>query len=252
MTARMLATIASEMQAVAVGWQIYSADPPRAGSGTGRPGAVSAGNPAVSGGGADGRPLSAAAHFAVLLCGVRRDIGAASGIDAARTDVGVAGLRGAAAERRGARFNGPASQAFLPLVVPVEVFPSAVALGSGVFQGAMVVGPMVGGLVYGITGSPAPVYAGSVAACLSAMVLMGRVRVKAVQRPRGVVQPGSAAGRAALSVAREVDAGRDLARHVRGAVGRRGGADAGIRQGHSEGGRDGPGDPARRARDRAR
>ncbi len=87
-------------------------------------------------------------------------------------------------------FNGPASQAFLPLVVPVEVFPSAVALGSGVFQGAMVVGPMVGGLVYGLTGSPAPVYAGSVVACLSAMVLMGRIRVKAVQRPRGTVRPG--------------------------------------------------------------
>ena len=87
-------------------------------------------------------------------------------------------------------FNGPASQAFLPLVVPVEVFPSAVALGSGVFQGAMVAGPMIGGLVYGITGSPAPVYAGSVVACLSAMVLMGRIRVKAVQRPRGAVQPG--------------------------------------------------------------
>jgi MFS family permease len=87
-------------------------------------------------------------------------------------------------------FNGPASQAFLPLVVPVEVFPSAVALGSGVFQGAMVAGPMIGGLVYGLTGSPAPVYAASVASCLSAMVLMGRIRVKTVQRPRGTVQPG--------------------------------------------------------------
>jgi MFS family permease len=87
-------------------------------------------------------------------------------------------------------FNGPASQAFLPLVVPEEVFPSAVALGSGVFQGAMVVGPMVGGLVYGLTGSPAPVYAGSTVACLSAMVLMGRIRVQAAQRPRGIARPG--------------------------------------------------------------
>ena len=87
-------------------------------------------------------------------------------------------------------FNGPAAQAFLPLVVPEEVFPSAVALGSGVFQGAMVVGPMVGGLVYGFTGSPAPVYAGSAVACLSAMVLMGRIRVQAAQRPRGIARPG--------------------------------------------------------------
>jgi MFS family permease len=75
-------------------------------------------------------------------------------------------------------------------VVPEDVFPSAVALGSGVFQGAMVVGPMVGGLIYGLTGSPAPVYASSVVACLCAMLLMGRIRVKAVQRPRGIVRPG--------------------------------------------------------------
>jgi hypothetical protein len=49
---------------------------------------------------------------------------------------------------------------------------------------------MVGGLVYGVTGSPAPVYAGSVGACLGAMVLMGRIRVQAAQRPRGIARPG--------------------------------------------------------------
>src|SRR5260370_38952715 len=87
-------------------------------------------------------------------------------------------------------FEGPGAEAFLPVVVPEEVFPSAVALVSGVFQGAMVVGPMVGGLAYGLTGSPAPVYAGSVVACLCAMVLMGRIRVQAVQRPRGIARPG--------------------------------------------------------------
>src|ERR1035441_4787382 len=94
MTARMLATIASEMQAVAVGWQIY-----------------------------------ALTHRAL--------------------DLGLVGLAqflpGILLVLNGVvrSFNGPAAQAFLPLVVPEEVFPSAVALGSGVFQGAMVVGPMV-------------------------------------------------------------------------------------------------------------
>ena len=42
-------------------------------------------------------------------------------------------------------FNGPASQAFLPLVVPEDVFPNAVAWGSSVFQAAQIVGPMIGG-----------------------------------------------------------------------------------------------------------
>src|SRR5207302_6004676 len=74
-------------------------------------------------------------------------------------------------------FNGPASQAFLPLVVPEDVFPSAVAWGSSVFQGSQILGPMVGGLIYGITGSPAPVYGGAVIAAILAMGLMGAVQV---------------------------------------------------------------------------
>ena len=74
-------------------------------------------------------------------------------------------------------FNGPASQAFLPLVVPEDVFPNAVAWGSSVFQGSQILGPMVGGLVYGITGSPAPVYAAAAFAAIAAMGLMGALRV---------------------------------------------------------------------------
>jgi MFS family permease len=87
-------------------------------------------------------------------------------------------------------FNGPASQAFLPLVVPEEIFPNAVAWSSSVAQGAMVVGPMIGGLIYGLTGSPAPVYATSMAACAIGFVLMSAVRVQAAQRPRGLARPG--------------------------------------------------------------
>ena len=47
------------------------------------------------------------------------------------------------------------------------------------FQGAQILGPMVGGLIYGVTGSPAPVYAGSVVAdAWRAMALMAAVRVE--------------------------------------------------------------------------
>src|ERR1017187_5287715 len=190
MTGRMLATIASEMQAVAVGWQIYALthralDLGLVGLAQFLPGILLF---LVAGQTADRFPRQrilqccyvAFACVSALLLGLT--LRGLTGVWAVYAVLLVNGVVRA--------FNGPASQAFLPLVVPVEVFPSAVALGSGVFQGAMVVGPMVGGLVYGLTGSPAPVYAGSVAACLSAMVLMGRIRVQAAQRPRGIARPG--------------------------------------------------------------
>jgi MFS family permease len=190
MTARMLATVASEMQAVAVGWQIYNLthralDLGLVGLAQFLPGILLF---LVAGQTADRFPRQrilqccyvAFAAISALLLGLTLH-----GLTSVWPVYAALVLNGVVRS-----FNGPAAQAFLPLVVPVEVFPSAVALGSGVFQGAMVVGPMVGGLVYGLTSSPAPVYAGSVAACLSAMVLMGQVRVQAVQRPRGVVRPG--------------------------------------------------------------
>src|ERR1035438_4105172 len=56
-------------------------DAPRAGPGTGRPGAIPAGDSAVSGGRADGGPLPAAAHPAVLLRGIRVRVGGAFDVD---------------------------------------------------------------------------------------------------------------------------------------------------------------------------
>jgi MFS family permease len=190
MTARLLATIASEMQAVAVGWQIYALthralDLGLVGLAQFLPGILLFL--------AAGQAADRFSRQRILQCGYVA-FAAISGLLLALTLHGLTSVWPvyAALVLNGVvrAFTGPAAQAFLPLVVPVEVFPSAVALGSGVFQGAMVAGPMIGGLVYGFTGSPAPVYAASVVACLSGMVLMGRIRVKAVQRPRGAVRPG--------------------------------------------------------------
>jgi MFS family permease len=190
LTARMLATIAGEMQAVAVGWQVYALthralDLGLVGLAQFLPGILLF---LVAGQTADRIPrqrilqccyVAFAAISVLLLALTLRGLASVWPVYAALVLNGVV-----------RSFNGPAAQAFLPLVVPEDVFPSAVALGSGVFQGAMVVGPMVGGLVYGLTGSPTPVYAGSVVACLCAAVLMGRIRVKAAQRPRGIARPG--------------------------------------------------------------
>lgn len=83
-------------------------------------------------------------------------------------------------------FNGPASQALLPQIVPEQHFPNAVAWGSSIFQSAQVVGPMLGGLVYGVAATPIPVYAGAATAYLTALCLMAMVRVMGRQRPRGI------------------------------------------------------------------
>jgi MFS family permease len=81
-------------------------------------------------------------------------------------------------------FNGPASQAFLPLLVTEEHFPNAVAWGSSVFQAAIAVGPMIGGLLYGLAGSPIPVYGCAAIAYLAALALISTIRLKSRQRPR--------------------------------------------------------------------
>ncbi|MGI8959093.1 MAG: MFS transporter [Bryobacteraceae bacterium] len=81
-------------------------------------------------------------------------------------------------------FNAPASQAFLPLLVPREHFPNAVAWSASIFQTATIVGPMIGGLVYGLMGSPAPVYASAAIASLVSLFFVSRIRIEAVERLR--------------------------------------------------------------------
>ena len=92
-------------------------------------------------------------------------------------------------------FSAPASQAFLPLLLPRDVFQNAVAWNSSVFQTATIVGPMLGGILYGLTGSPVPVYLCAGCAYCSAFVLFGCLRVipqarASLNRASGVVLEG--------------------------------------------------------------
>jgi MFS family permease len=82
-------------------------------------------------------------------------------------------------------FNGPASQAFLPLLVPEEHFPNAVAWGSTFFQAATIFGPTIGGILYGWSGNAKIVYAIALVAFVAALTLFGSVQVLSEQRPRG-------------------------------------------------------------------
>ena len=81
-------------------------------------------------------------------------------------------------------FNSPAGRALLPLLVPKEVFPNAVAWNATVFQAATILGPAIGGALYALFGGPTGVYATAVAASAVATVTLARVRIRTSNRPR--------------------------------------------------------------------
>ena len=75
-------------------------------------------------------------------------------------------------------FNGPATRALLPQLVPVEIFQSAVAWDASAFQTATILGPSAGGLLYAIFGGPSALYGISAAAMLAAMFFMFGVQTR--------------------------------------------------------------------------
>src|SRR5277367_4627136 len=79
-------------------------------------------------------------------------------------------------------FNGPVTRAILPQLVPEEHFQSAVAWASTIFQGATILGPAIGGLVYGIFRGPVVVYAIAVLTAFAAIA--STVMIKAEQPAR--------------------------------------------------------------------
>jgi MFS family permease len=80
-------------------------------------------------------------------------------------------------------FSHPAGAALLPTLVTEEHFPNSVAWSSSTFRTATILGPVVGGLVYGFSRSPAPVYAFAAFAYVAALLLVWRLRVKKIARP---------------------------------------------------------------------
>jgi MFS family permease len=81
-------------------------------------------------------------------------------------------------------FNSPAGRALLPLLVPQEVFPNAVAWNATMFQAATILGPALGGLLYALFRGPAGVYIASVTTCGIATVALARIRARTTIRPR--------------------------------------------------------------------
>jgi MFS family permease len=176
--ARVLTTTASEMQAVAVAWQVYSLthrplDLGLVGLAQFLPGILLF---LVAGQAADRfarqRILQACcAGFALcslLLLGLTWH-----GFSSVWPIYGVLLANGTVRA-----FNGPASQAFLPLLVPEQDFPKAVAWNSSIFQAATIAGPVAGGLLYGWTASPTLVYTCAAIEYLLALLVLAGIRVR--------------------------------------------------------------------------
>ena len=185
MTARFLAAASSEMQAVAVAWQVYNIthrplDLGLVGLAQFLPGILLF---PVTGHLADRVPRQRILKICCLgfaVCPLLLLFLSLHGLRSVYPVYAVLLWNGAVRA-----FNWPANHAFLPLVVAEEHFPNAVAWGASIFQFAMVLGPMAGGALYALGGNPIPVYACVAAAYFAAFFLISAVRVVAPQRPRG-------------------------------------------------------------------
>jgi MFS family permease len=79
-------------------------------------------------------------------------------------------------------FSMPASRALLPQLVPEDQFQGAVAWNSGIFQCATILGPALGGLLYALSRGPALVYAVALLAAIFSVFTTLRIRIE--RRPR--------------------------------------------------------------------
>ena len=182
--ARFLIVAAVEMQAVAVGWQVYEI--------TKRPldlGYVGLAQflPAIllfpiSGHASDRferrHVLSAcyggyAVCFSLLLALAQRGGHPVHSIYAVLILIGVV-----------RSFNSTASRAILPQLVPEEHFPNAVAWNASIFQAATILGPSFGGILYAAFHGPSIVYGVALLTAIAATVSSFRIKPEVKARTR--------------------------------------------------------------------
>jgi MFS family permease len=182
--ARFCIVLATEMQSVAVGWQVYEItkrplDLGLVGLAQFLPGVLLF---LVSGHVADRydrRKLVVACYAAFAGCSGLLLFAALRGTRTVYPIYVVLILMGVVRA-----FNGPVSRALLPQLVPEEHFQNAVAWASSVFQTATILGPSVGGIVYAVARGPAAVYTLAAAAALVAASCAYAIQVESRARGR--------------------------------------------------------------------
>jgi MFS family permease len=182
--ARFLIVAAVEMQAVAVGWQVYEItkrplDLGYVGLAQFLPGILLF---PISGHASDRferrKVLSAcyagfAVCFALLFTLAQRSVHSVTAIYVVLVLLGIV-----------RSFNGTASRSILPQLVPEEHFPNAVAWNATTFQTATILGPSFGGILYALFRGPSVVYAIAVLTAVGATLSTFRIKPEVKARPR--------------------------------------------------------------------
>jgi MFS family permease len=187
--ARFLIVAAVEMQAVAVGWQVYditkrALDLGLVGLAQFLPGILLF---LVSGHASDRfdrRKVLGTCYAGYALC---------SGLLLLIAQVGVHSVRPISVRSIYAvlillgvvrSFNGTASRSILPQLVPDEHFANAVAWNATTFQAATILGPSLGGVLYALFRGPSAVYAAAMLTAAGALVSTFRIKTRLQTRRR--------------------------------------------------------------------
>jgi len=182
--ARFLIVVAVEMQAVAVGWQVYEItkrplDLGYVGLAQFLPGILLF---PISGHASDRferrHVLSAcyagfAVCFALLLALAQRSAHSVTSIYLVLILLGVV-----------RSFNGTASRSILPQLVPEAHFPNAVAWNATTFQAATILGPSFGGILYAAFRGPSIVYGVATLTAIGALISTFRIKPELTARRR--------------------------------------------------------------------
>jgi MFS family permease len=182
--ARFLIVAAVEMQAVAVGWQVYditkrALDLGLVGLAQFLPGILLF---LVSGHTSDRferRKVLGACYAGYALCSGLLLFIAERGAHSVRPIYLVLILLGVVRS-----FNGTASRSILPQLVPEEHFANAVAWNATTFQAATILGPSLGGILYALLRGPSAVYAGAMLTAVGALLSMFRIKTRPQTRRR--------------------------------------------------------------------
>jgi MFS family permease len=182
--ARFLIVAAVEMQAVAVGWQVYditkrALDLGLVGLAQFLPGILLF---LVSGHASDRferRKVLGVCYAGYALCSGLLLFIAERGVHSVRPIYGVLILLGVVRS-----FNGTASRSILPQLVPEEHFANAVAWNATTFQAATILGPSLGGILYAVFRGPSAVYAAAMLTAVGALVSTFRIESKPQARRR--------------------------------------------------------------------
>jgi MFS family permease len=182
--ARFLIVAAVEMQAVAVGWQVYEItkkplDLGLVGLAQFLPGILLFPISGHTSDRFDRRTVLSSCYAGFAVCFALLLMLALRGGKSVAPIYVVLVLLGAVRS-----FNSTASRSILPQLVSEEHFPNAVAWNATIFQTATILGPSLGGLVYAGAHGPSAVYVLATLTAVGAMVSTFRIKPETKPRPR--------------------------------------------------------------------